>query len=147
MDLPLAAYGTLLPGCGGAEHLGVADQIEDLGPCTLSGKLWLVRSAESEEPRVVPAFYPEEEGLVQAHLFLVPEEAWPVLDGWEDFSPHDPQSPYIREEVTTLEGESVWVYRAQNIERSNFLRDGDWRRYAFHPKAIPLFPAPKPSDL
>jgi gamma-glutamylcyclotransferase (GGCT)/AIG2-like uncharacterized protein YtfP len=140
MNLALAAYGTLLPGCGGAEYLGIEDKLEDLGPCTLKGRLWLVQKqgTKTEEIRLVPAFYPEE-GVVQAHLFRVPEEVWSVIDDFAGFVPHDRNSAYIREESETLEGESVWLYRGHNVEPINYLRDGDWRRYAYHPKAIPLF--------
>ena len=143
MDLPLAAYGTLRPGCGGQEHLGL--QLEDLGPCTLRGRLWLVEepAIETGETRLVPALYPDEEGTVRAHLLLVPEEVWSTIDQFEGFVPHDPDAAYIREETETLEGQSAWIYRAQNISRSNFLREGDWTQYASHPRAIPLFPVAK----
>lgn len=145
MDLPLAAYGALRPGCGGAKHLGIEDKLEDLGPCTLPGKLWLTKGSalETEGICLVPAFYPEEEGEVLARLWRVPEEVWGIIDEFEDFVPHDTASSYIREEIITLEGDNVWVYRANHISRSNYLRDGDWMKYASHPRAIPLFPATK----
>lgn len=137
----LAVYGTLRPGCGGLEHLGVAERVQHHGPCQLQGKLWLVQEPvlETEEVRLVPAFYPEEEGVVQADLLEIPEDVWGIVDEFEDFVPHDPESPYIRREIQTLQGESVWTYCAQNIKRINFLRDGDWTSYASHPRAIPLF--------
>lgn len=142
MDLLLAAYGTLRPGCGGQDFLGI--ELPRQSSCTLHGRLWLVQEkTPTGDVRLVPAFYPEEEGVVQADLLQVPEEAWGALDRFEDFIPHNNQSPYIREETLTLEGESVWTYRAQNIDRINYLRDGDWVRYASHPRAIPLFRASK----
>lgn len=141
----LAAYGTLRPGCGGQEHLEIASRVKNIGHCTLIGRLWLVKAmvAKTDEARLVPAYYPGEKGVVQADLLEIPEDVWGIIDQFEDFVPHDPESPYIREEVKTLEGESVWAYRAQNIKRINFLRSGDWKSYASHPRAIPLFPTEK----
>lgn len=145
MDLPLFAYGTLMPDCGSLEHLGLEGKLEDLGPATMSGELWLIASTKNPG-KLSPGYTPQGEGIVHGHLWRVPGELWGVLDEWEGFVPHDPVSEYIRQEALTLEGEEVWVYVMHSMQGVNRLRDGDWRRYAFHPKAVPLFPSPNPFE-
>lgn len=131
----LAAYGTLRPGCGGQELLAV--ELKDLGPVHLPGRLWLTPSIESPG-KVVPGFIPEEGFTSRAQLLEVPEALWPQLDAWEGVTSNDePESgQYRRESLCTLEGPVAEVYILQ-AERLNFIRGGDWLRYAHHPKSLP----------
>jgi gamma-glutamylcyclotransferase (GGCT)/AIG2-like uncharacterized protein YtfP len=132
----LAAYGTLRPGCQGQEHLGI--RLVEAGAAELPGRLWLTASAEPEfQGTVVPGFIPEDGHWTQAVLLQVPEALWPTLDAWENYQEDDlANSQYRREMISTRDGRQVAVYILQ-APAINFIRGGDWLRYAAHPKSIP----------
>lgn len=129
----LAAYGTLRPGCRGQELLGIT--LKDLGPVHLPGRLWLSPSVEYPG-RLVPGFVPEAGFVSYARLLEVPEDLWPRLDAWEGCQNNSPEGQYRRQSLRTLEGPVAEVYILQ-AAGLNFIRGGDWLRYAHHEKSIP----------
>jgi gamma-glutamylcyclotransferase (GGCT)/AIG2-like uncharacterized protein YtfP len=131
----LAAYGTLRSGCQGQEHLGI--ELGSHGAATLPGRLWLTPSQELSNT-LVPGFIPEEGHSALAELLEVPDALWPQLDDWENYDPDNPDdSQYLREKIITAEGREVWVYILHQGQKLNFIRGGDWLRYAHHPNSIP----------
>ncbi len=132
MPYPLAAYGPLMPGCGGAEHLGIADRLQALTPCLIPGQIWLIRDSRVEGA-LSPALL---SGPGYSHGFLleVDPRAWPIIDRWEE--------GFERRLIELQDGQTAWVYLPLEQEAVAPLRDRSWARYAAHPKAIPIFPAP-----
>jgi gamma-glutamylcyclotransferase (GGCT)/AIG2-like uncharacterized protein YtfP len=122
----IAFYGTLMAGLGGQERLGVADRLELVAPCVLSGTLveigWYPGLAAEPQGRVVGELY----RLLDPHVLG-------VLDRYEGADPADPDgSEYRRVLTTTLEpGAQAWVYLL-NRPRPDQPRiaSGDWRLHA-----------------
>lgn len=135
----VAFYGSLLPDFSGADQLGVKDQLKPVSATKLKGRLWLRKSWDNEG--LVPSFVDSEDGEVYAFIYEVDSDTLKVIDQFEGFDPNNPlNSEYIRKEVTTLDGKTVQTYICNNKEaRINFLRDGDWRKFANHPKSAAAF--------
>lgn len=135
----IAFYGSLLPDFSGAEHLGIRDKLKPVAATRLKGQLWLRKSWDSEG--LIPSFSDDEDGEVYAFIYEVDLDTLKVIDQFEGFDPDNPlDSEYIRKEVTTLDGKNVQTYICNNKEAQiNFLRDGDWRKFAGHPNSRAAF--------
>jgi hypothetical protein len=133
MPYPLAAYGPLMPGCGGVEHLGIEELVRPLEPCLLPGEIWLIND-QRQEQSLSPALLP---GPGYSHGFLleVDPRAWPAIDRWE--------IGFQRRLIELQDGVTAWAYHYVGAEPLVPLRERSWARYAAHPKAIPIFPAPE----
>lgn len=131
----IATYGTLLPGCGGVEHLKIADKLRPVRSDFLKGMIWLRRD-NNEDSLIVPGYVPGEKGEVYSFIYETDPETISLIDNWEGVEDGD----YVREKVKTKSGLETFVYVCSAPEkRTSYLRDGDWRLFAAHPKARVLF--------
>lgn len=119
--LPLAVYGTLRPGGGALERVGVAEQVRRIGPCVLHGHLY--------ELDWYPGFV-EGEGRVAGELLEVPNDAaLAALDAFERYSPADPDgSLYLRKRVWLIEPQcEAWTYIYNRpVDNAPHVEGGDW---------------------
>jgi gamma-glutamylcyclotransferase (GGCT)/AIG2-like uncharacterized protein YtfP len=134
----LAAYGTLLPGCGGIEYLELEDKVSCLLECIVPGQLWL-RESDTVRDSFTPALI-EAEGLVRGHLLEVNKEAWPILDRWEGVDVN-----LYQRKLVEIEGEEAWVYYYQRQDICSRLF-GSWLDYLEEPQAAPLFPLERANE-
>ncbi len=131
--LPFAFYGTLRPGGGALERLGIAGRVAHLGPCLLRGDLYAV------------TWYPglvDGDRLVRGDLFDVPDDLVPMLDEFEGWFPDRPeQSEYFRVASRLLDPDGeAWVYRWRGpVANGVLVPHGDWLE---HTAGSPL-----PADL
>lgn len=109
----LFLYGTLrhdVPDSA-LEHLGLKRALQHLRPATLRGVIWHVHDAaeQLEYPALDPYL---KDGLVHGHLYEINPQDLPIVDGWEDYSPHnEANSLYLRREVLLeTPDEMAWVY-------------------------------------
>jgi len=121
-------------------RLGLQNALQPVGPATLRGVLWHVRDVA--EQMEYPALDPHlKDGLVQGYLYDVSAADLPILDGWEDYTPHnEAASLYIRREVMLESPEQMaWVYvvnpqkpLAQQPGKKILgrIESGDWLDYA-----------------
>jgi gamma-glutamylcyclotransferase (GGCT)/AIG2-like uncharacterized protein YtfP len=135
----IACYGSLLPNFSGADYLGIRDHLKPVAATKLKGRLWIRTSWDSDG--LVPAFVDNEEGEVYAFIYEVDQNTLSVIDQFEGFDlDNQTASEYIRKEVNTLDGKKVQAYVCNNKEaRINYLRDGDWRKFAGHPNSMAAF--------
>jgi gamma-glutamylcyclotransferase (GGCT)/AIG2-like uncharacterized protein YtfP len=135
----IAVYGSLLPDFSGAEYLGIRDQLKPVAATKIKGRLWLRKSWDSKG--LVPALADDQDGEVYAFIYEVDDQVINKIDQFEGYDPdNQPDSEYIRKEVKTLDGKTVSTYFCNNKgARINFLRDGDWRKFAGHPNSKAAF--------
>jgi gamma-glutamylcyclotransferase (GGCT)/AIG2-like uncharacterized protein YtfP len=139
MALPLFVYGTLLPGCGGLEHIAI--NLGSLGAATAGGRLWLT-PAHEDPTKVVPGFVPGPEGIVHGHLYEVNQPDWPALDAWEEYRPDVRSSHYRREELITSQGDLAWVYVINTGPLLEIVESGSWVQYCSESGSRPLLLSP-----
>lgn len=90
----LAVYGTLRPGGGALQSLGIAERMRWVGPCLLRGALYDL----GEYPALLPG-----DNEVKADLFHAPDaETLAILDEWEEYTEGDNASLYLRKETALL---------------------------------------------
>ena len=119
--LPLAVYGTLRPGGGALEHLGIADRMVRTGPCVLRGRLL--------DFGTYPAFM-EGDGQVVGDLFTMPDAATlSILDHWERVDHENPaRSWYLRKRIRLIEPDLealVYVWN-RPTDGAPTVPAGDW---------------------
>ncbi|MBA2337768.1 MAG: gamma-glutamylcyclotransferase [Acidimicrobiia bacterium] len=122
--LPFAFYGTLRPGGGALERLGITRRVTHLGPCLIGGDLYAV----TWHPGLVAGA-----GEVRGDLFDVPADLVATLDGFEGYRPDDPAtSPYLRVARWLLEpAVEAWVYLWRGPTADGvLLPGGDWLDHA-----------------
>jgi gamma-glutamylcyclotransferase (GGCT)/AIG2-like uncharacterized protein YtfP len=131
--LPFAFYGTLRPGGGALERLGIAGRVTHLGPCVVRGDLYAV----SWYPGLVKG-----DRLAKGDLIDVPDELVPMLDEFEGWFPDRPeQSEYVRVVARLFDpGCEAWVYLWRGpVSDGVLVPHGDWLE---HTAGSPL-----PADL
>jgi gamma-glutamylcyclotransferase (GGCT)/AIG2-like uncharacterized protein YtfP len=121
----IALYGSLLPGLGAADELGVSHALRFVGPCRIRGTLYDLGD------------YPglrESSGTVIGELFEITDRSvLSQIDAFEEYREGAPgESVYRRELVDLIEPASTraWLY-IYNDEASPSRRvsHGDWRRH------------------
>jgi gamma-glutamylcyclotransferase (GGCT)/AIG2-like uncharacterized protein YtfP len=118
--LPFAFYGTLRPGGGALDRLGITERVTHLGPCLLRGDLYAV------------TWYPglvEGDRLVRGDLFDVPDDLVPMLDEFEGWFPDRPdRSEYVRLADRLVDPDvEAWVYRWRGpVSNGILVAHGDW---------------------
>jgi len=121
----LAVYGTLMPGLGGQERLGVTHLLRPVGPCVLAGTL--------VELGWYPGLLAEPGGRVRGELLEILDPAViATLDRYEGYDPAAPETcEYERLMVPTLEpGVDAWVYRFRvAVPDDRVIASGDWRAH------------------
>ena len=116
-----AFYGTLRPGGGALERLGLSSTLIHVGRCIIPGGLYVI----SWYPGLVPGGDP-----VVGDLFLVPDAATVgVLDRFEGYDADNiAASLYVRQEVPLIDPPGMaWVYRwTGDIAGRDVIVSGDW---------------------
>lgn len=119
--LPLAVYGTLRPGGGALERLGIADRMTRIGPCVLRGML--------HDFGTYPGFV-EGDGFVVGDLFEMPDAATlEILDHWERYDPTRRDEGWYRRSVVRLiepDCEAVTYIYNRPLGGAPVIEGGDW---------------------
>ncbi len=119
----IASYGTLRPGAGGFEHLGLAGLARPAGPCVIAGDLRL-RPADDGES-FAPALLPGP-GLVPGDLLIAGPQALSRIDAWED---HPRIYRRALSELPEPAGARAWVYFYRGADAGGSVPGGDWLAY------------------
>jgi gamma-glutamylcyclotransferase (GGCT)/AIG2-like uncharacterized protein YtfP len=120
-------YGSLMSAFNTLSRLGIREQLELLGPCSIPGRLYDL----GEYPALLPAR--QEQDTVRAELHAIKgREVLEVLDAFEDYQPgNNTASLYIRQAVRPdAGGQTAWVYIYNKpVVESDFIACGCWMQH------------------
>lgn len=121
----VALYGSLMGEYSAQDELGVRDQLDLVGPCTIQGELYSL----GDWPGMV-----EGDDRVAGELFRVRDNrVFRKLDQFEHFDPAKPDGcKYVRRAVRLIEPTQVdaWTYLYQwPLDGAPIVRHGSWSRY------------------
>jgi gamma-glutamylcyclotransferase (GGCT)/AIG2-like uncharacterized protein YtfP len=117
----LACYGLLMSRFDAQRQLGADGALRLVGPCRIPGRLFDM----GDWPSLTC-----ERGIVHGELFeILDQDVFRVLDPFENYRPHEPQSSsYIRTVLRLIEPETdAWVYVATgSLEGAPPISSGSW---------------------
>ncbi|OSM01698.1 gamma-glutamylcyclotransferase family protein [Magnetofaba australis] len=130
----LALYGTLMPGVGALERLGLGNALTPLGACAIGGALWDL----GPYPGLLPSAA-DSASCTRAELFLAqrPAQDLPVLDEYEGFPIDAPAEGLFVRRWTPIDHpahSAAWVYWFNQpldlFPDARPIAHGDWRRWS-----------------